>query len=146
MNIFWLEMANNGWKIALFGQNLRFFVCQHMRPCLMGTLVIRYGFYCKIGEVLVDLLPFFNNRKIDVLFQKNLWGLIFSLSKLFIGFICVWACRAQTQGAEVLCPKAPCVYTALVTITQKWPSSSIYQKLLKGWAHWKSSGTHLWWG
>ena len=70
----------------------------------MGTLVLRYGFYCKIGEVLVDLLPFFNNRKIDVLFQKNLWGLIFSLSKLFIGFICVWACRAQTQGAELLCP------------------------------------------
>ena len=70
----------------------------------MSTLVIRYGFYCKIGEELVDLLPFFNTRKIDVLFQKNLLGLIFSFSKLFIGFICIWACRAQTQGAEVLCP------------------------------------------
>ena len=52
-------LTKNGQKIASFGRKLLFFVRQHLRPCLISTLVIWYGPYCIIGEVLVDLLPFF---------------------------------------------------------------------------------------
>ena len=84
MTIFWLKMANNGQKWNIIWSKITlFFVCQPIRQCLICTMIIWYGFYCIIGEVLVDLLPFSKWR-------KNSWGLIFWFSKLFIVFIWFW--------------------------------------------------------
>ena len=59
MAIFWLKMAKNGKKNRIIWLKLLFLYANNLRPCLISTPVIWYGPYCIIGEVLVDLLPFF---------------------------------------------------------------------------------------
>ena len=52
----WTE---NGRRMAFFSQKSFAFVCQHVGPYLRSTQLFSVHLFCKIAQLLVDLLAFY---------------------------------------------------------------------------------------
>ena len=64
----------NRWRMAFFGQKLFVFVSQHVGPCLRCTQLFAVHLFCKIAQVLVDLLAFY--PELPFLAQKrHFWAI-----------------------------------------------------------------------